>query len=361
MRVDSLTGVRGIAALSIMLYHIPQQPAFAAFRIALFDRAYLCVDLFFVLSGFVMAIGYRDIGERWPTAGRYGSFMRHRVARVFPLHLIVTLAFVLRAMVNMSGDGGRPGAVDIVANLLMVQSWGLGTTALAGNSWSVSTECVAYLLFPLLAFGARSRLRWSMMLAAVALLLWVATSGIGVRGPMDVVQRTSVLPVMRCLGGFMLGVLAYRIADHPFVRERLQGDRSFAFVCLLVALALWIPQGDLVVVLLLPALILCCYYECRAVRVLLANRISMALGVISYSLYLWHPLLRDIAARIVGMLHQRGIVQLDAVAYAALILGTILFCTGSYRWIERPGHRLLLRRRAAHPASAPPPALGIPA
>lgn len=357
MRVDSLTGIRGVAAMAVMLYHIPQQPAFAAFRIILFDRAYLCVDLFFVLSGFVMAIGYRDMTTRHPTPARYGAFLQHRLARVFPLHLVVTLAFLARAMVDFAGDGGRPSAFDIVANLLMMQSWGLGTVALAGNSWSVSTECVAYLLFPLIAIGAASRLRPALAAAAVGLLTLVALSGIGVQGPMDVVQRTSILPVLRCLGGFMLGVLAHHVADHPAVRARLSGDRAFAIVCTVIALAFLVPNGDLIVALLLPVLIFCCFYEGRAARAVLANPIALRLGVISYSLYLWHPLFRDVAARIVGMLHRKGITQIDTLAYLGLVAGTLLFCEISYRWIEVPGHRLMLRR-STRPAR---PIEGVPA
>jgi peptidoglycan/LPS O-acetylase OafA/YrhL len=344
MRVDTLTGMRGIAALSVMLYHLPQQPAFAAFRMSLFDRAYLCVDLFFVLSGFVMAIGYRDMMAALPSARRYRDFLRHRLARVFPLHLVVTLAFLLRALVDMSGDGGRLATGDVVANLVMIQSWGLGTTALAGNSWSVSTECVAYLLFPLLAIGVRSRWWQAAAMGAAALLLLVALSGLGVRGPMDVVQRDSILPVLRCLGGFILGMLAQRFAGHPILRGRLDGDAALVVVCTAIALALLIPGGDLIVVLLLPLLILCCSYEGRLARTVLANPVAMRLGIISYSLYLWHPLLRDIAARSVTMVHGRGIVQYDTLAYAALILVTILFCECTYRFVEVPGRRLILRR-----------------
>lgn len=358
MRVDSLTGVRGVAALSVMVYHLPQHSVFAAFRIPLFDRAYLCVDLFFVLSGFVMAIGYRDMLDARPSAGRYAAFLRHRLARVFPLHLVVTLAFLLRSVVDVSGDGAPIGAGDVAANLLMIQSWGLGTTALAGNSWSVSTEWVAYLLFPLLAVGVRSPLRWGLAVVAIALLALVATSGIGVRGSMDVVQRTSLLPVLRCLGSFILGMLAQRIADRPGVRALLGGDGGFAVTVALIAAALLIPGGDLIVVLLLPVLILCCYHQGRVVRAVLANPVSLGLGIISYSLYLWHPLLRDVVGRIVTILHGRGIVQLDTIAYVALLAGTIAFCAASYRWIEQPGHRWILRRRRDRPV---PPALGVTA
>jgi peptidoglycan/LPS O-acetylase OafA/YrhL len=48
--IDALTGLRGIAAVSVLLYHIPHAPAFQAFAIPLFSRAYLAVDLFFILS-----------------------------------------------------------------------------------------------------------------------------------------------------------------------------------------------------------------------------------------------------------------------------------------------------------------------
>lgn len=344
MRIPALTGIRGVAAVAVMLYHVPQQAIFAAFRIPLVDRAYLCVDLFFVLSGFVIAIGYqRKVAERLSTAS-YLDFLRNRMARVFPLHFVVTLAFAARAAANVSGDGGPAFTpIDLPANILMVQAWGLGTHALAGNSWSVSTEVLAYILFPLIALWAISRFAPLLAVVGAALLILVGTSGLGVEGPMDVVQRTSFLPVLRCLGGFALGVLAHRIADHPTARRLLAGDLAFVLVCAAIALAFLVPGGDLLVVFLCPLIVLCCYYDGKAVRAVMANPVSLRLGIISYSIYLWHPLFRDIFARVLHVLHGRGITGADWIVYVAMLAVTWIACEISYRLFEAGGHRLVKR------------------
>ena len=155
MRISSLTGLRGVAAVSVLLYHIPHNPAFEAFRLPLFSRAYLAVDLFFILSGFVISFGYHDRVVNHPGWSSYIDFLVNRMARVWPLHLIVTLVFMARIVLNISGNQAIAlDAPNILSNLLMVQSWGWGTEPIAGNSWSVSTEVAAYLIYPLIAIIA---------------------------------------------------------------------------------------------------------------------------------------------------------------------------------------------------------------
>ncbi|MDP5280576.1 acyltransferase [Sphingomonas sp. DG1-23] len=348
MRIAPLTGLRGIAAIAVLLYHIPHSPAFAAFHLTLFSRAYLAVDLFFVLSGFVISIGYYERVVKRPSVASYGDFLLNRMARVWPLHFVVALVFLARILVNVSGD--QPVALtpaNIVTNLLMIQSWGWGTQALAGNSWSVSTELVAYLAYPLVALIAFSRLAWLQAAGAVALLMVVATLGHGAQGPLDVNDGDTILPVLRCLAGFSLGVIAYRLVKHPGIERLLGGEHGFIGSCVLIAVALLIPRGDVLVALTFVPLVIACYYNGHTARAVLANPVSFHLGLISYSIYLWHPLVRDVFARVMGIAHRHGVVGFDWAFVAALLVATWLICWASYLLIEVPGHRAIkkLERR----------------
>ena len=101
------------------------------------------------------AIGYYDRLMHNLGRSSYMDFLINRTARVWPLHLIVTLVFMARILVNVSGTQAIPlDLPNTLTNLLMIQSWGWGTQPIAGNSWSVSTEVAAYLLYPLIAIMA---------------------------------------------------------------------------------------------------------------------------------------------------------------------------------------------------------------
>ncbi|AQR72332.1 acyltransferase [Sphingomonas sp. LM7] len=348
MRIAPLTGLRGIAAIAVLLYHIPHSPAFAEWGMLLFSRAYLAVDLFFILSGFVISIGYYERVVKRPSWASYGDFLLNRLARVWPLHFVVALVFGARILLNVSGE--QPVALtpaNIATNLLMIQSWGWGTQALAGNSWSVSTELVAYLAYPLVAVIAFSRLAWLQAIGSVGLLILVATLGHGAQGPLDVNDADSILPVLRCLAGFALGVIAYRLTQGARCERVLGGEHGFIGSCVLIAAALLIPRGDVAVALCFVPLVLACYYNGRTARALLANPVAFHLGLISYSIYLWHPLVRDVFARAMGIAHRHGVVGFDWLFVLALLVATWLICWASYLLIEVPGHRAIkkLERR----------------
>ena len=342
MRVASLTGLRGVAAVSVLLYHIPHQPAFSQFAIPLFSRAYLAVDLFFILSGFVICYGYHGRVVTHLSRASYVDFLINRMARVWPLHLIVTLVFGLRILLNVSGNQSIDlNAANVISNLFMVQSWGWGTEPIAGNSWSVSTEIAAYLIYPLIAILAFSRLAWAQAALCIGVLLFVASSGLGFSGPLDVIDSDSVLVLLRCLAGFSIGVLTYRVADHPLCKAVINRRGGFAAVCGLIALALLLPGADVLVVSLMPALVLSCYYDGPAARAVMANRLSFHLGLISYSIYLWHPLVRDVAARVMGVAQRHGIVGMDWLFVLGMLIVTWLICWVSYLLIEVRGHQLI--------------------
>ena len=90
--IRALTGVRGVAAAVIVLYHfgdvqLSTGGTASYFRIPF---GYLPVDLFFMLSGFVMALTYRDAFDSGGMK-TFATFMLKRVARLYPAYLVIGL------------------------------------------------------------------------------------------------------------------------------------------------------------------------------------------------------------------------------------------------------------------------------
>lgn len=204
--IASHTALRGLAAVMVVIYHYRPllKPHFDVDAYTgLIARSYVAVDLFFILSGFIIAAVY---SSRLATggAGMLRSFYVARLARLYPLHLL-TLAF----MVAITLRGGRAGIEDlfgdIVQNVLMIHAWGL-TDRFVFNfpSWSISGEWAAYLLFPLLALLLARRggaaAFWVVIVAAYALL-------IAREGGLNADERLSLA---RAVPGFMLGMLVHR-------------------------------------------------------------------------------------------------------------------------------------------------------
>src|SRR5437879_1722827 len=91
-----LTALRGIAAILVVLFHAPNW-GFSAYFVSVTQfaaRGYIWVDLFFMLSGFVMAHAY---GGRFiaKSRGAWRAYLTARVARVYPLHLLILLVLAL--------------------------------------------------------------------------------------------------------------------------------------------------------------------------------------------------------------------------------------------------------------------------
>ncbi|HYD87884.1 MAG TPA: acyltransferase [Vitreimonas sp.] len=221
-----LTSLRFIAAFWVLLYHFKDHLGLDVGRLGLVADGYLGVDLFFTLSGFILAHVYlTSLEER---RFGYGGFLKNRIARVYPMHLAALAAMiVLFAGASAVGAGvGSPEAFkwsDLPAHLLMVHAWG-ATEAVGWNfpSWSISAEWAAYLLFPLIAALVVKAQRWSAAVALGALTLCVASfwalSNLHQALPWvgrDFSQMTAQIGALRILPSFLLGVALYAFGrDH---------------------------------------------------------------------------------------------------------------------------------------------------
>ena len=159
----ALTGLRFVAAFHVLVFHALFTFSRASLRMpilapgplrSLVSSGYVGVNLFFVLSGFVLAYAYVEDGKMTTSAGR---FWRARFARIYPMHLIgVLLAlplFVLGSLANhVQGVAiAKEGAKELALSALLVQAWvPAHVLDLNGPSWSLSVEAFFYALFPLL-------------------------------------------------------------------------------------------------------------------------------------------------------------------------------------------------------------------
>src|SRR4051794_918668 len=144
-----LTAIRGLAAWWVVLFHLRHlmAPSAPPWVIATLAHGNLAVDLFFILSGFVMALNY---GERVSGGGwrGYGDFLFRRFARSYPLHLLTRRGFAAYALRAVGFGDASMETQDwgyFGESVLLVQNGGL-TSATAWNvpAWSISTEIFGY-------------------------------------------------------------------------------------------------------------------------------------------------------------------------------------------------------------------------
>ena len=231
-RVPSLDGLRGIAALAVMAFHfnlffLPQ--AGLSTIVPLVNRAYLAVDLFFLLSGFVMAHVYgRQLAAN--RKAHWRRFALARFARLYPLFAIATAAVAaLVALCHAPEDGVSFSGRSLALEALMLQQWCSGLSW-DYPSWSISTEAEAYTFFiffaGILLAGKYPRL----MIICCILVLAV----LSVRRGGNINYFVGVGALLRTLAGFCLGVLIYR-----YYLSRTEDTLKWSGILAVLFLCLW--------------------------------------------------------------------------------------------------------------------------
>jgi len=357
--VRALTGLRGIAAFMVGVYHLnPELIVRSPFAIGkLIGKGYLWVDLFFTLSGFVLALNYAHRFADGCSIAAWRDFLVRRIARIFPLYAVGTLAgAAILAYRNTAAAAAlvmpthHSPFTMALANLLMIQSWGIGRS-IDGTAWSLSAEWAAYLVFPILAgmalFSGRRTAVFvtlaAISAAALTVLLTAHDREIH-RGPLDAYDGATGEPLLRCLAGFLLGLLAYRVAVKSQRRAWLSGDIAAGASLALLFAGLAAGFYDLLVFSLFPLVVLALFLNRGYVGRVVGCQLLHWLGTISYSIYLIHPYLVEpkkvLAARLLVYVPDvASDVSASIIAYGTLFLVSAL----AYRCIEVPGRHVVMR------------------
>ncbi len=362
--IRSLTGLRGAAAALVMLYHaMPVSDVDAVERA--FRHGYLTVDLFFVLSGFVISLGHAEIAGDAFTRAAYLRFLARRVTRIYPLYIASTaLALLLFAALHMRGFESQlwhqPLVSAEIANALMIQNWGLAGS-FNGAAWSISTEAMAYLLFPLLcvpAFRAPRRVRLAWAAATVALLVLLSLypdfpawrDAAPRLGPLDRTSHLSAASLLRCVAEFCVGmqICALHRAMPPWLDRR----RGLAAVLALAAIACLAPVdgADWAIVLLYAPLIA---GACGPgpVRFVLSSTPLHRLGLCSYSFYMLHLFALDSRGAIAEALRHAGVAPTFPAVFCVTFGLAVALAWPTWRYVERPSSAALRRLLTPRPCA----------
>lgn len=341
-RIVSIQVCRGLAALLVVLAHLHgiELKYCATGRLGLFEHGAIGVDLFFVISGVVIAS---------VTVGKFGTarsaltFLYHRLARIFPIFWIyTTLTLIARHLNSLANTVDHP---NILASYLLIPTH---HDMILLQGWTLSFELYFYLVFFLLLLLVPERL------APLLLALWgivvVATKlHIGL-SPFPVVQLLTTPSVLEFLAGCIIfhiyrrarlhpsigvvllvtsvvwlsGIIlytthihatAYSIIDHPWLRPLLYG--TFAALFLLGAI------------------------ELERTNIIRYLPILSSIGDWSYSIYLSHALVLSLIAHFTIRLlpHQPSILLIALIGLPAVVIVGKL----SYIYVERPFLNLLYK------------------
>ncbi len=297
----TLTGIRALASWLVVVYHFREYlPAAKTSYISLAaDHGNLAVDLFFVLSGYVMSRSYGAWFRQSLRPSRYLVFLGLRLSRIYPLHAVVLLAFMTLEMALASrpqaGGAGHPDWSYALLSFGLIQSWGLThEAALNVPAWSVSTEWLAYLLFPFVfrLLPDDDRSPWRQLSAILMLAAGFACASAAMGAPGIGWMKPSYC-VLRCLSEFSMGVCVSALARSTTGALASAAVFTACLVALVFETQSGLPDYDAVPILFAGLIILTssdsAYWSSP-----LRMRWLQWLGEASYATYISHYLVKDI-------------------------------------------------------------------
>lgn len=336
----ALTTLRFLAAAWVVLFtawpHLD-----VGFIPTAVTRGYLGVEVFFVLSGFILSHVYLEAaGEK---RFSYGGFLWARIARVYPLHLLTLAGMVVlgvaATVVGLSVDASLTDWRSLPAHLTLTHAWGLASSAAFNHpSWSISAEWFAYLTFPAFAFVAwrlRERPGAAVLLAAVSALLLYA--GFQALAGFSLTEATFLWGALRIVPCFTLGCALYLVhRKRPVRRAGLVAAMSAAAMVMNASIGGW----DALTVLFAGGLILGLGGLSNDRAGALASKTGVYLGEISYSIYMvCAPVLlvgTNVAARLTG-----GDERFHIIVWLALVAAIPATAMLTYHLVERPARKAL--------------------
>jgi peptidoglycan/LPS O-acetylase OafA/YrhL len=290
-QLDSLTGIRFFLAVGVVLFHYQLEWVYPHESAGFIGRARLGVDVFFILSGFILTHVYLR-GDKPPSVKK---FIIARFARIYPVHLAILLGLVVlyvgASLVGVQLDATHFNATDFFRTLLLVQAW-FPTQVLNnwnGPSWSLSAEWFVYLAFPAYAWLA---LKWrerpliliALSVLAFAILDYLYSGAFGIVLP----NAEDNLGILRIIPEFLLGIGLY------FFGQKIDLSKRQAVIFALstsglMLVAMQLAFDDRIIVALAGPFILSLALVAKSgQQTFLSKPILLFGGEASFALYLVH-------------------------------------------------------------------------
>jgi peptidoglycan/LPS O-acetylase OafA/YrhL len=341
-KIDALTSLRFFAAFAVVIHHMGDY-SLGSLRDGPLQKASLAVDLFFILSGFILAHVYGAAFAQKKGSSR--KFFVARMARIYPAHLAMMIVFLLNIiiliLIGFPYNAERYRPESFLWHVTLLDAWGIDRGATWNfPAWSISAEVSAYLLFPLIV---RPLMQLPPQIATYSLLLLLGAFAL-LNGPLRLTERTVDFSIIRVLPEFLMGVLAYRARDH-LVACVGNANVAFSSATAILVVFVWLKVPAAAIVVDFVALVVFGATVTGLLAVFLAWRPLIYLGETSYSLYLVHAFILSIlynAFKIPRIATFVPVSIRDWLVIVAVLLAASLL----YHVVEKPGRRIINRALA---------------
>ncbi|MET1026496.1 MAG: acyltransferase [Dongiaceae bacterium] len=362
-RIECLDGLRGLAAIWVLLGHAA---ILSGWKIPILHSPSLAVDLFMMLSGFLMAFHYQErrAREPWAAPSTWGTFWVRRFFRIAPLYYVLLLAAILLGpTLGAARDtiaSAVPGAGTLDGryldqswqNVLMHVTFAFGFSPYYGfrtalPDWSIGLEMAFYAAFPFLMIAVA---RLGFIATAIGASVCCYLLSVTFAGYFEAFDEPSLLamklPIF--LGGMLIAASL-----------TAQGHRRLLLLAIAAAICL-IPirgvanHGVAPVIRLLSLASLAALADCHrmprlaamnriipAIARMLGGRVAAFLGDTSYGVYLLHLLVMlPVLQGIIKLLQPASAPVLFMATVMIVIPIVYLVAWVLHLWIERPGIKL---------------------
>lgn len=247
---EILDGLRGVAALTVVAFHLFEAHSFGNPLTQVINHGYLAVDFFFMLSGFVIGYAYDDRWDRMTI----GSFLKRRLIRLHPM--VIMGSVVGAALFYLQGcDALYPGMMDTpVWELLLLMVWGFTLLPLPlkwdvrgwmemhplnGPAWTLYYEYIANLLYALFVrrLGKRALAVLVALFACLTLHYALTAPNGNMVGGWALNWEQQGVGFTRLLYPFFCGLLLSRLGWLIRVKRR-----AFWYCALLIVVVLALPR-----------------------------------------------------------------------------------------------------------------------
>lgn len=370
MRMLALDGWRGLACLFVAIFHL--NVAHSLYFLPVFQNGAPILELFFVISGFVMSMTFADSIRN----GRgFAAYLIRVSCRLFPLHWLTLAPLVLligaKALAGARHDFSSAFSLEsLIPQIFNVHTWfGYGLTW-NYPAWTLSGEMAAYLIFAvvMLAIGSRGgRLLASLLLIVISGAIFAAELG-----PRE---GYNVISVARCVVGFFVGYVLFDLWRWRQIQSARTGTiiELIAVAGFAVSLHARFDGAAYFINYPLVAFVVWAFASGKGVlSKLIANPVLLWLGKISFSLYMIHAVIKIylaqaffVAERVTGDQYYHWFQVIGGEPIRLISLGSagandlmllgylaVAFAAAAllYRFVEEPTRRISVRwaRQAAN-------------
>ena len=352
MIIKPLTSLRFFFALIVFLSHIKFIPESEVFLYQIFNLLFrqgaIGVSFFFILSGFVLALNYKNrIKEKEVS---FKEFWIARVARIYPLYLI-TLLFSVPLSFQLNINSLSFWIQGLIANIFLVQSFIPHIDVYYGPNgpgWSISNELFFYLLFPFLIVILS---RYSKAISWGLILLLLIPLGVYL-SPDDLHEFLFYINPIARLADFFIGILLFRLYELEIFSAWFQSKfranfseiSAIGLFALFFAVSRYIPTGYLYSSFYwipMATIIFIFSYQAGSVSDLLSNKFFILLGEISYGFYLWHII---VIHYVYFFIYRFFPFPNSYLVLVAIFLATLIISYLSYKIIEIPTNRYIRKK-----------------